>query len=186
MSAPRSGLPGRLCRRPAEPRLIRRGVAGREVTDSGSTRPHHSPGLPPQPEPLGRSGSSSAPNVIPAEPRLVVDASASPLFEQPVEHHADGRPMPSKSARAVRVCGRRFDVVRLDAVHQAGQRRENMFVRARGAGSGVRMVGVEAASGRTQTGLTLRRGSASAGGRSRCGRARPPGAPLPPSPAGTP
>ncbi|MFF4692346.1 hypothetical protein [Streptomyces sp. NPDC001307] len=35
--------------------------------------------------------------------------------------------MPSKSARAVRVCGRRFDLVRLDAVYQADQRRENMF-----------------------------------------------------------
>lgn len=42
------------------------------------------------------------------------------------------------------------------------------------------------ASGRTLTGLTLRRGSAPASGRSRCGRARPPGAPPPPFPAGTP
>ncbi|MEU2052510.1 hypothetical protein [Streptomyces bungoensis] len=35
--------------------------------------------------------------------------------------------MPSKSARAIRVCRRRFDLFRLDAVHQAGQGRENVF-----------------------------------------------------------
>ncbi|WP_433448480.1 hypothetical protein ACQPXS_08495 [Streptomyces sp. CA-142005] len=36
-AAPRSGLLGRLCRQPAELRLIRHGVLVCEVTDSSST-----------------------------------------------------------------------------------------------------------------------------------------------------
>ncbi|MEU7427045.1 hypothetical protein [Streptomyces sp. NPDC040750] len=50
-AAPRSGLLGRLCRQPVGLRLIRHSVLVCDVTDSNSTRPHRSLGLPPQPEP---------------------------------------------------------------------------------------------------------------------------------------
>ncbi|MGW5480289.1 hypothetical protein [Streptomyces sp. NPDC004008] len=43
------------------------------------------------------------------------------------QHHADGRPAPSKPTRAVRVGSRRLDPARLNAVGQAGQGRKNML-----------------------------------------------------------